>query len=535
MAIIKHLAVKNINYNAAVEYMIYQHNEETNKPIFDEKGRMILRDEYYIDGINCDPFSFSDECNEIDRKYNIKQTRNSIKTHHYILSFDPEDVNNGLTGERAQKLGIEFAQEHFPGHKIMICTHTDGHNGSKNIHCHIVVHSVRFCDVKKKPYMTKTCEWREGKKHWASKSFLEHIKKSVMKLCEREGLEQVDLLTPARNKITDREYRAKQKGQKILDKENQKVRENGLEPRKDKYETVKERIRNAVNEAIEKSDSFNEFRNIMLEQYKIRLKITRGKISYLPHDRDKYIRGRMLGTDYEFNSIEKRIREKYELNEYDQVEKISKDYGIHINQIKSIFVKSDFRLVVDLQNNVKAQINRAYAQKVKISNLKEMALTVAYAQEHGFDTIQSVGIEHKKIKSEIDNLNKVKKEMNSELKELNQSIRFMAQYYANKKIYKDYRNSNNPSKFSEEHYLEIEKYEQALTFLKAKYPSGSLPDIGELKGKREELNLKKTQINYQLKKAKDEEKVLFTMNTNIATMLNFQKAKSKSKENKQEI
>lgn len=535
MAIIKHLAVKNNNYNAALDYMIYQHNEETNKPILDEKGRMILRDEYFIDGINCDPFSFSDECNEIDKRYNIKQTRNSIKTHHYILSFDPEDINNGLTGERAQKLGIEFAQEHFPGHKIMVCTHTDGHNGSNNIHCHIVIHSVRFCDVERKPYMTKSCEWKEGKKHWASKSFLEYIKKSVMDLCEREGFEQVDLLTPARNKIIDREYRAKQKGQKKLDKENQKVRESGLEPRKEKYETIKGCIRNAVNEAIEKSDSFNEFRNIMQEQYRIKVKITRGKISYLPPKRDKYIRGRMLGTDYEIDSIEKRIREKSGLQEIDQVVKISKDYGIPINQIECIFVKSDFRLVVDLQNNAKAQISRAYAQKVKISNLKEMALTVAFAQEHGFDSIQNVDIEHNKIKSEIDNLSKIKKEINTELKDLNQSIRFMAQYYANKKTYKDYKNSKNPSEFCEEHYLEIEKYEQALSFLKEKYPSGSLPDIGELKKKREKLNLKKEQIKSQIKKANDEEKVLFTMKANIKTMLNYQKTKSRSKENKQEI
>ena len=535
MAIIKHLAVKNKNYNAALDYMIYQHNEETNKPILDEKGRMIIRDEYFIDGVNCDPFSFSEECKEIDKKYNIKQTRNSIKTHHYILSFNPEDVNNGLTGERAQELGIEFAKEHFPGHKIIVCTHTDGHNGSNNIHCHIVVHSVRFCDVEKKSYMTKSCEWREGKKHWASKSFLEHIKKSVMELCEREGFEQVDLLTPARNKITDREYRAKQKGQKKLDKENQIVRKNGMEPRKEKYETIKGCIRNAVNEAIEKSDSFNEFRNIMQEQYKISVKITRGKISYLFPDRDKYIRGRMLGTDYEFDSIEKRIREKSELQESDQVEKVAKDYGIPINQIKCIFVKSDFRLVVDLQNNVKAQISRAYAQKVKISNLKELALTVAFAQEHGFDSIQSVDDGHNRIISEIVNLRNIKKEINSELKDLNQSIRFMAQYYANKSTYKDYRSSKNPSKFKEEHRIEIEKYEQALTFLKAKYTSDSLPDIGELKVKREELNLKKAQINTELKKSNDEEKVFFTMNANIKTLLNYQKPKSKSKENKQEI
>ena len=34
-----------------------------------------------------------------------------------------------------------------------------------------------------------------------------------------------------------------------------------------------------------------------------------------------------------------------------------------------LFIKSDLRLVVDLQTCVKAQQSRAYAQKVKISNL----------------------------------------------------------------------------------------------------------------------------------------------------------------------
>lgn len=54
--------------------------------------------------------------------------------------------------------------------------------------------------------------------------------------------------------------------------------------------------------------------------------------------------------------------------------------------ITILFIKSDLRLVVDLQNCIKAQQSRAYAQKVKISNLQQMAKTVAYIQEHGYDT-----------------------------------------------------------------------------------------------------------------------------------------------------
>ena len=55
-----------------------------------------------------------------------------------------------------------------------------------------------------------------------------------------------------------------------------------------------------------------------------------------------------------------------------------------------LFIKSDLRLVVDLQTCVKAQQSRAYAQKVKISNLQQMARTVAYVQEHGYDSYEKL-------------------------------------------------------------------------------------------------------------------------------------------------
>ena len=56
--------------------------------------------------------------------------------------------------------------------------------------------------------------------------------------------------------------------------------------------------------------------------------------------------------------------------------------------VSILFIKSDLRLVVNLQDCVKAQQN-TYANKVKLSNLKEMAKTVAYIQEHGYDTRDS--------------------------------------------------------------------------------------------------------------------------------------------------
>ena len=48
------------------------------------------------------------------------------------------------------------------------------------------------------------------------------------------------------------------------------------------------------------------------------------------------------------------------------------------------------RLIVDLQNCIKAQKNRYCAQKVKLGNLKAMAKTISYLQERGISSIEEL-------------------------------------------------------------------------------------------------------------------------------------------------
>ena len=233
VAVIKHIASKNADYGESERYLIFQHNEYTQKPVLDENGRMILRDEYYLDGLNCDPFTFASECQELNSYYHKNQNFNEIKSHHYIISFDPKDRDEcGLTGERAQQLGLTFAKKNFPGHQALICTHTDGHNESGNIHIHIVINSIRKYDVPEEPFMEYACESKAGYKHHLSTAYLAHLKQEVMDMCQKEGLHQVDLLTPAERKITEKEYWAQRRGQEKLDKLNQKMREDGIPQKK---------------------------------------------------------------------------------------------------------------------------------------------------------------------------------------------------------------------------------------------------------------------------------------------------------------
>ena len=192
MAILKHIASKSSNYGAALEYLIFKHDELRKTPILDQNGNRIMRDEFYLDGLNCEPYSFDAACQQLNREYQKNKNKNEIKSHHYIISFDPRDsTENCLTGKRAQELGLEYAKANFPGHQALVCTHMDGHNGSGNIHVHIVINSLRKLDVPQQPFMERSIDCKAGYKHYVTNEYLKHLQKSLMDLCQREFLHTV--------------------------------------------------------------------------------------------------------------------------------------------------------------------------------------------------------------------------------------------------------------------------------------------------------------------------------------------------------
>ncbi len=170
MAILKHFAVKNADYGAVIDYLKYQHDEFHLVPILDENGNSMLRDEFYFDGLNCNPEAFDLECELLNQQYHKNQRYDEIKCHHYIISHDPMDVaDHGLTGEQAQAIGMEYAEANFPGHQALVCTHTDGSNNSGNIHTHIIINSLRKEDIAPQPYTERAIDRKAGYKHHLTK------------------------------------------------------------------------------------------------------------------------------------------------------------------------------------------------------------------------------------------------------------------------------------------------------------------------------------------------------------------------------
>ncbi len=527
MAIIKHIASKNADYGAAEKYLMYQHDEFTNKPILDENGRMILRDEFLIDGINCSPDTFAIECIKLNKNYHKNLTRNEVKSHHYILSFDPRDRDeNGLTAEKAQALGMEFAKKNFPGHQAIICTHTDGHNGSGNIHVHMVINSLRMMDVERQPFMERPCDSIAGNKHHVTNEYMNYLKQETMDLCQREQLYQVDLLSPAKVKVTEKEYWSRRRGQAKMDEQASHEEQQNSQSSNSKYETTKDKLRVAITACMMQAHSIEEFKDLLLQQYGIVVKESRGRYSYLHPDRTKPITGRMLGTDFEKEFIERYIishQEKKQQSRQDTRQQSQKKYAPR-NQESP-------RLIVDLQNCIKAQENRYYAQKVKLGNLKEMAKTVSYLQERGISSIEElqsiISDTKEKYSTSHDNL----KSVEDRLKTVNKMIHYTGQYYANKSVYDAYRKSKDKAAFLSEHRTEIALYEAAKKHLDSMKTDGKLPTMKMLKAEKEVLTAQKNQIyeEYSIQKARIRE--LETVLKNINTMLHEQ---SKEQEQKQE-
>lgn len=557
MAVLKHLSSKNADYGKALEYLIFQHDERTQKPILDVNGNQILREEYYLDGINCHPFSFDKECQQLNAYYHKNQKREDIKSHHYIISFDPRDKeDSGLTGEKAQALGLEFANRFFPGHQTLVCTHMDGHNGSGNIHVHIVINSVRKLDVEPQEFMERRCDSQAGYKHHQTRNYLTTMQSGLMEITKRENLHQVNLLSPAPVKVTEREYWKNRREQETLNELNAHIIADGMNPRTTKYQTQKQFLRDAINDMASKAHSQEEFQSGLKEKYGIILKVSRGRYSYLHPERQQFITGRKLGSHFEKGYLSeifaenakseislpdssaipaKSPKENSSINAAGKMQaEYNPGYDYEADPVAILFIRSDLRLVVDLQSNIKAQQNAAYAQKIKISNLKEMAKTVCYIQEHGYDTRENLADTLEEVSEKFRNARKTLRATENRIKILNEQIHYVGQYQAKKSIQAQFLKSRNKKKFRQEHRSDLDLYNAGVKYIKEHF-SGKPPSLKALKAERDQLlQIKEAQYGtYQY--FRDYQKELRTVSANVDTILGKDRHRIQGKEKAQDI
>ena len=391
LATFKHISSKNADYGAAEAYLTFEHDEFTMKPTLDEAGRLILREDYRIATLNCGEEDFAVACMRANLRYGKNQKREDVKSHHYIISFDPRDAaDNGLTVDRAQALGEEFCAEHFPGHQAIVCTHPDGHNHSGNIHVHIVINSLRIEEVPLLPYMDRPADTRAGCKHRCTDAAMEYFKAEVMEMCHRENLYQIDLLHGSKDRITEREYWAQKKGQAKLDKENATLAAEGQPAKQTKFETDKAKLRQTIRNAMSEATTFDEFSTLLLRQGVI-VKESRGRLSYLTPDRTKPITARKLGDDFDKAAVLALLTHNAH-RAAEQTKAIPK-YPVAVKKpsqgekpTKTTPADNTLQRMVDREAKRAEGKGVGYDRWAAKHNLKQMAATVTAYQQYGFSS-----------------------------------------------------------------------------------------------------------------------------------------------------
>ena len=537
MATFKHISSKNADYGAAEAYLTFEHDEFTMKPTLDENGRLVPREGYRLATLNCGEEDFAVACLRSNLRYGKNQKREDVKSHHYIISFDPRDgTDNGLTVDKAQSLGEEFCNEHFPGHQAIVCTHPDGHNHSGNIHVHIVINSLRIEAVPLLPYMDRPADTKDGCKHRCTDAAMEYFKSEVMEMCHRENLYQIDLLHGSKNRVTEREYWAQKKGQLALDKENAAREATGQPTKPTKFETDKAKLRRTIRQALSQAGSFDEFASLLLREG-VTVKESRGRLSYLTPDRTKPITARKLGDDFDKAAVlalltqnaHRAAEQTTAIPEYPhtQKERLREE-----KTAKTAPADNTLQRMVDREAKRAEGKGVGYDRWASLHNLKQMAATHNFLMENEL-------LDLDKLDAAVESSRKALSEARESLRGIEQSI---SDKKSLRKVVNDYRRTRptidahkklsgrKAENYRQSHEAEFIIYEAALRQLKVLAPGKKLPATFKLNTEIEALISEKNAAYNTYRTAKAEYEQLATAKRNAEQILHGTPSRQKKHE-----
>ena len=506
MATLKHLSSKNADYGAAEQYLTFEHDEFSGKPILDENGRLVPRQDYRISSLNCGGEDFAVACMRANLRYGKNQQRDDVKSHHYIISFDPRDgPDHGLTLDKAQELGERFCAEQFPGHQALVCTHPDGHNHSGNIHVHIVINSLRVSEVERKPYMDRPSDTQAGAKHRCTAAAMRHFRAEVMELCQQAGLYQIDLLGGSKSRVTEREHWAQKKGQLALDKENAA---QGKPPTK--FETDKEKLRQEIRAVLAVAVSFEDFAQRLLRRG-ITVKESRGRLSYLTPDRAKPITARKLGDDFDRAAVNAALERN----------------AARPSRGAQPSIREQLRKPQGVQRMVNIEAQKAqgkgvgYERWASVFNLKQAAQALNLYVEQGFSSPEELDAAISAAFAGVQDSADKMKPIELALKE-KQELRKQITIYRETKPVQDGLAAQKTPKaraaYRQAHEVDLLRADAAVHFFKANGVT-KLPSIKELTAEIDDLTSEKNAEYTEYQERKRRANELLTVKRNIEQLL----------------
>ena len=414
--------------------------------------------------------SVSRNCSPCNRGNNL--------AHHLIQSFDIGET----TPEQAHEIGKKLADEVTGGkYEYVLTTHID----KGNLHNHIIFCAASFIDKKK---------------YNSNKKSLYKIRKTSDRLCKEYGLSTI---IPQNEKGGGKIEYTNEKGERVTRPAKNQARKGGEYNAEKQGVSYKTQLRDAIDYYIKQASDFEDFlRRMETDGFTIkRAKYHSYKVPDA-NEKTRFTGGPSLGSEYTDERIKERIKGIIKAPPKKRYQNKTYDGGIN--------------LITSIEENIKAQESKAYANKILITNLKIAAATTNYLTENNLildwqlkDKIQEVATANQQTREML-------VQLESKINDMGLLIKNIETYKRLKPIYDNYKKSKNKESFRNQHESDIILFEAAQKALKSvQNENGTLPNLDALRAEYKSIKGEHGKLKSEYNKLNKEVKKLDNLKRNV--------------------
>lgn len=272
-------------------------------------------------------------------------------------------------------------------------------------------------------------------------------------------------------------------------------------------------IRDAIDTSLEQNPKdMDELLRLLLEKgYESK----RGKyVSVRGKGQKTFLRFRSLGAGYREEDLERifagEAREKVVDVERKEAPKLD--------------------MLLDIQKMIAKGKGPGYERWAKVHNIKQMAQTLLFLEEHNLRDYGELDIKAKTASQRFAEITERQKALEARLAEIAVLKKHIINYSKTKQIYVAYRESGYSKKFFEEHREEITLHKAAKdAFSKIK---GKIPTIKELNAEYAEVLMEKKKTYAEYKQARQEMKDYQTAKYNVDRFLQTEEQEKRAEKHK---
>jgi hypothetical protein len=310
----------------------------------------------------------------------------------------------------------------------------------------------------------------DGKKFHGSADIFHRIQRISDKLCLENGL----------SVITEKKERGKSYAEYQAERQGK---------------SWKAKLRETIDRCVLEAKDWEEFLALMAkENYEVKHS---KHISFRAEGQERFTRAKTLGSRYTEEVIKSRLS---------------------ASEVKTELSESP--LLIDIENNVKAQQSAGLKHWMQMKNLKIAAATINYLCDNKLLHYQTLSDKCDELKTKRNTTCTRIKEIEARIKVLKTQINDIDTYRKNKPIVEKLDTVFFKDKYKREHENEFHFFDVAKKACKKHFPDGKYPLIKSLRAELQELYSEKDKLYPEYYSAKDDLKVISAHKTNVDFILN---------------